>query len=183
VDSAIPTASIHGDGALPKTSEALCAQVLASLHGSHDEDEGFELPLFRAQKGVRLKEGDAPGQKVGSISNHVHQRRVGRAGMIPPDATAAKAARDQVQDLAALRVLTDMELRDELPSGNRRWVLLNGDVERSLSVDETRDVGIQPFLLIGRTCRVVTAHAGKLTEASDVASSAGCSAFPAFGRI
>ena len=60
---------------------------------------------------------------------------------------------------------------------------LNGDVERSLPVDETRDVSIQPFLLIGRTCRIVTAHDGKLTAASDVASSAGYSAFPAFGRI
>jgi hypothetical protein len=151
MDSAIPPASVHGDGALPKTSESLCAQVLPSLHRMHDGGEGLKLLLFRAQKGVRLEEWDDPGQKVGSFPNHVHQRRVGRPGMVLPDVAAAETARDQVQDLAALRVLTDVELRDELPAGSRRWVPLYGDVERSLPVDETRDVGIQPFLLIGRT--------------------------------
>ncbi len=71
--------------------------------------------------------------------------------MVLPDAAAAEASRSQVEDLTALRVLADMELRDELPAGNRRCVPLYGDVERSLPVDETRDVGIQPFLLIDRT--------------------------------
>jgi len=51
MDPAIPAASVHGDCALPKTSESLCAQVLASLHRSHDGGEGLELLLFRAQKG------------------------------------------------------------------------------------------------------------------------------------
>ena len=120
MDPAIPAASVHGDCTLPKTSESLCAQVLASLHRSHDGGEGLELLLFRAQKGVRLEEWDDPGQKVGSLANHVHQRRVGGAGMVLPDTAAAEASRDQVQDLAALRVLTDVELRDELPSGSRR---------------------------------------------------------------
>jgi hypothetical protein len=106
---------------------------------------------FALRRGFVSKNGIDPGQKVGSLANHVHQRRVGRAGMVLPDAAAAEASRDQVQDLTALRVLTDVELRDELPSGSRRWVPLYGDVERSLPVDETRDVGIQPFLLIGRT--------------------------------
>ena len=168
---------------MPKAPKPFCAQVLASAHRSHDEGEGVELLLLRAQKAVRLEEGNDLGQKVGSFPNHVHQRRVGGAGVIPPDPAAAESRCDQVEDLTTLCVLADMELRDELPAGSRRFVPLNGDVERSFPVDETRDVSIQPFLLIGRTCRIVTAHARKLTAASDVASSAGYSAFPAFGRI
>src|SRR2546421_7667892 len=132
MDPALAAASFHGDCALPKTSESLCPQVLPSLHRMHDGGEGLELLLFRAQKGVRLEEWDDPGQKVGSFPNHVDQRRVGGTGMVLPDPAAAEAARDQVQDLAALRVLTDVELRDELPAGNRRSVPLYGDVERSL---------------------------------------------------
>ena len=93
MDPAIPAASVHGDGALPEARKALCAQVLASLHRSHDEGEGLELPLFCAQKGVRLEERDDPGQKVGSFSNHVHQRRVQGPGMIRPDPSAAEPSR------------------------------------------------------------------------------------------
>jgi hypothetical protein len=183
MDPAISAAPVHGDSPLPEAPKALCAQVLAPLHRSHDEGEGLELPLFCAQKGVRFEEGDDPGQKVGSLSNHVYQRRVRGTGMIRPNPSAAEPPQDQVKDLTPLGTLTDVELRDELPAGNRRCVPLDCDVERSLPVDETRDVSIQPFLLIGRTCRIVTAHAGRLTTATDAASSAGFSVFPAFGRI
>ena len=181
--SAIPAASVHGDGLLPKAPKAFLAQVLTSVHRSHDGRKGLELLLLRTQKAVRLEEWDDPGQKVGSFPNHVHKCRVQGPGVIAPDPATAEPQSDQVQDLTTLLVLADAELRDELPAGSRRCVPLNGDVERSLPVDETRDVSIQPFLLIGRTCRIVTAHDGKLTAASDVASSAGYSAFPAFGRI
>ena len=181
--TAIPAASVHGKRPLPKAPKPFCAQVLTSLHRSNDEGEGLELLLFRAQKVVRLEERDDLGQKVGSSPNHVYQRRVGGAGVIAPDPAAAESRCDQVEDLATLRVLADVELRDELPADSRRCVPLNGDVEGSFPVDETRDVGIQPFLLIGRTCRIVTAHHRKPTAASDAASSAGYSAFPAFGRI
>ena len=181
--SAIAAPSVHGERRPSESQKSFRAQVLASLHRSHDGREGLELLLFRAQKAVRLEERDDLGQEVGSSSNHVYQCRVGRTGVIPPDATAAEPSRDQVEDLSALRILADVKLRDELPAGSRRWVPLYGDVERSLPVDESRDVSIQPFLLIGRTCRIVTAHVGKLTAASDVASSAGYPAFPAFGRI
>jgi hypothetical protein len=44
-------------------------------------------------------------------------------------------------------------------------------------------VGIQPFLLIDRTCRIVTAHEETLLAAFDMASSAGFTVFPAFSRI
>ena len=97
--------------------------------------------------------------------------------------SAAKPSHYQVKDLTPLWILADMELRDELPSGPRPGIPLDGDVERPFSVDVTRNVGIQPFLLIDRTCRIVTAHVQRLTAASDMASSAGSSVFPAYSRI
>jgi hypothetical protein len=152
MDPAIPAASVHGVTARCRRhrnpSALRCSPRSIALT---TEVKASSSCCFALRRGFVSKEWDDPGQKVGSLANHVYQRRVGRAGMVLPDAAAAEASRDQVQDPTALRVLTDVELRDELPPGSRRWVPLDGDVERSLPVDETRDVGIQPFLLIGRT--------------------------------
>ena len=66
-------------------------------------------------------------------------------------------------------------------SGQLRARSNNRDREASFSVDVTRDVAIQPFLLIVRTRHVVTTvkrPVGRLTM-----SSAGFSEFPAFGQI
>ncbi len=70
------------------------------------------------------------------------------------------------------------------------------DVEASLTFDEPRNAvteitrdSIQPrgasgpFLLVGRTGRVVTAHADTIGRGSDMASTAGYSGVPANSRV
>ena len=74
---------------------------------------------------------------------------------------------DTAKDLPAVSALADMELRYELPTDSRTRVPLNGDVEGPFSVDVTRNVGIQPFLLIDRTCRIVTAHCPRVMNSCD----------------
>jgi hypothetical protein len=49
-----------------------------------------------------------------------------------------------------------MELRNQLKPDATRRIALNRDREAAFSVDVTRDVAIQPFLLIVRTRHVVT---------------------------
>ena len=47
------------------------------------------------------------------------------------------------------------------------WSDLHGDVERPFSIHEACDVGIQSFLLIVRTWRIVTVHAFTLRRGCD----------------
>jgi len=90
--------------------------------------------------------------------------------MVRADRAATETRSDEVDNLSSLSMLTDVELWDELPTGSRRLVPLDGLMERSLSVDVTRDVGIQPFLLIDRTRSVVTGHAATLAVVADMDS-------------
>ena len=64
----------------------------------------------------------------------------------------------QIENLPSFGVLTHMKLRHELPAGPGVPVPLYSHMKRSFSVDVTRYIGIQPFLLIVRTARIVTVH-------------------------
>jgi hypothetical protein len=83
------------------------------------------------------------------------------------DPSAAEPALEEVEDLSPLRVLTDVELGDQLPSGSGTRVPLECDVERAFAIDEASKICIQPFLLIVRTDRIVTAHADTLRMGCD----------------
>ena len=76
--------------------------------------------------------------------------------MILPYRSAADLTPNQIQDLGPTHVLAYSELRHELPTDSRTRVPLDRYVKASFSIDETCDVRIQPFLLIDRTCRIVT---------------------------
>ena len=54
--------------------------------------------------------------------------------------------------------MADVELRHELPTNSGARVPLKRDMECAFAIDEASEVGIQPFLLIVRTDRIVTAH-------------------------
>ena len=82
--------------------------------------------------------------------------------MVLTNLTAAEATGDEVENLTPFAVLADPELRDQLPTGPGACVPTDCYVERTFSIDETRDVRIQPFLLIVRTGWIFTAHAPTL---------------------
>ena len=84
---AVPAASVHGNGPLPKRLEPFRAQVLPLLHRSHDGGEYEEVPLLTTQKGVRLEEGNHSLQEVLAPSDHVHEARVRRAANDPSPST------------------------------------------------------------------------------------------------
>src|SRR4029077_8253640 len=96
------------------------------------------------------------------------------------DVATVESLSDQLEDLSPLAVLADVELRNELKTNTARLVALHRDREASFSVDVTRDVAVQPFLLIVRTRHVVTI----VNVRPDVTmSSAGYSEFPAYSQI
>ena len=123
--------------------------------------------MLGAQKWLRFEEGNDPFKQVITTADDEHQAGVLRAAVVRLDPSTAQAQLDQVEDLTPLRILTDVKLWYELPTGSRTEVLLDGDVKRAFSVDVARDVGIQSFLLIDRTCRIVTVHSPRVTTPCD----------------
>ena len=166
--SPVPATSVHRGRHIGKLPESLFAQVLLGNHRSHDAREGQELLLLAAQKGLRLEERDDLREKIVAFSHHENDRHVSRAPMIRLDPAAVEPMSDEVEDLTPLGALTDVELRNELPTVLRARVPLDRNVERAFSVYVARDVGIQPFLLINRTLHIVTAHVSRLAVAYDM---------------
>src|SRR5205807_8335947 len=133
-----------------------------------DGGEGEELLLLGAQEWLCLEEGDDPSHQVLPVPDDVHQRGVRRSAVVLTYPSAAKPLPNQVEDLSALGRLTDMELGDQLITKPGARVPLDSDVERPVSVDIAADVGVQPFLLIARTGRIVTAHVITLRRGCDM---------------
>ena len=63
---------------------------------------------------------------------------------------------NELQELNSSNILADSELRHELHTHSRAGVPCDRHMEASFSIDESRDVRLQPFLLIDRTCRIFT---------------------------
>ena len=104
-----------------------------------------------------------------AVTYHENERSITFA--VRPDAAATEPRTDELEDLGPVTVLADLELRNELKSDATGRVALHRDREASFSVNITRDVAIQPFLLIVRTRHVVTI----VNARQDVTmSSAGC---------
>src|SRR5207302_11438107 len=93
-----------------------------------------------------------------------HQTGVTRSPVVLPYVAAAKPGTKEVEDLRALGVLADTELWDELVPNSRARVPLHGYMKRALAVDEAGEVRVQPFLLIVRTDRIVTAWSHALNN-------------------
>jgi hypothetical protein len=162
VYSPVPTASIHGERIGNQRSEARFSEVLLPPHRRNDAGKGEEVTLFRAHERLRLEEWDDPRQEVFPTANYQHQRGVRARSMVLTNLTTAEATGDEVEDLAPFAVLAHSELRYQFPTGPGACVPTDRYVKRTFSIDETRDIRIQPFLLIVRTGWIFTAHAPTL---------------------
>ena len=150
----VAPASIHGERRLQEPVEAGVRAVVASSKLTDDRGELLEVRVLRREHGVTLEERNDAFEQVAAVTNHEDERPITSA--IRPDATATEPRTDELEDLCPVTVLADMELRNELESDATGRVALHRDREASFSVDVTRDVAIQPFLLIVRTRHVVT---------------------------
>jgi hypothetical protein len=131
--------------------EPLRREMLPVLHRRHDDSEGFELEALLAEDGVGSKERDDLRQKIVAVPYHVDERSVPTSSLgVGPDPAAAESGSQELEDRGSLRVLADVELGDELPAEPCGRVPLDRDVEASFPVDVSREVVVQPFLLIVR---------------------------------
>ena len=131
--------------------EPLRREMLPVLHRRHNHGEGLELEALLAEDGVGSKERDDLRQKIVAVPYHVDERPVPTSSPgVGPDSAAAEPGSQELEDRGSLRVLADMELGDELPAEPCGRVPLDRDVEASFPVDVSRQVVVQPFLLIVR---------------------------------
>jgi hypothetical protein len=162
VHSPVSAASVHGECHPNEIGEPVVSEMPSFRHRPNDVGECQKVSLLRAQEGLRLEEWDDPRQQVFPSTNHEHQCGVATRSMVLLDATTAKPLGDEIQDLTPFGVLTDVKLGHQLPAGFCAFVTTDRYVERTFSIDETREVRIQPFLLIVRTAWIVTAREGTL---------------------
>src|SRR5437763_10594376 len=120
----------------------------------HDARELLEVRLLRREHGVAFEEGNDAFEQVLALAHDEHECTI--ASAVRSDGAAPKSVANQLEDLSPVAILADVELRNELKPDATSRVALHRDRETSFSVDVTRDVAIQPFLLIVRTRHVVT---------------------------
>ena len=131
--------------------EPFLCEMLPVLHRRHDDGEGLELEALLAEDGVGSKERDDLRQKIVAVPYHVDERPVSTTGSgIGPDPAAAESGSQELEDRSSLWVLADVELGYELPAEPCGRIPLDRDVEASFPVDVSRQVVVQPFLLIVR---------------------------------
>ena len=131
--------------------EPLRREMLPVLHRRHDDGESLELEALLAEDGVGSKERDDLRQKIVAVPYHIDKRPVSTTSPgVGPDPAAAESGSQELENRSSLGVLADMELGDELPAEPCGRVPLDRDVEASFPVDVSRQVVVQPFLLIVR---------------------------------
>ena len=149
-----PPAPVHRERDVEQPAEAGSGAMVAESLRSHDAGELLEVRLFRREQRITFEEGDDAFQEVVAVPHHEDQGPI--ASTVRPHASATQPRLDQLEHLSPVAVLADVELRDELKPDAASRIALHRDRETAFSVDVTRDVTIQPFLLIVRTRHVVT---------------------------
>jgi hypothetical protein len=152
--------------------------VVVESHSPDDLGELLEFRLLGREEWISFEEGDHTLDERSAIPDDEHEGSV--ASAVRLDVATTQLLSDQVEHLSSVAILADVELGNELKSDAAGSIALHQDREAPFSVVVTRDVAVQPFLLIVRTRHVVTI----VNVRPDVTmSSARCSEFPALGRI
>jgi hypothetical protein len=162
MDSSIPPTAVHTESFLTKHRQPVAIEMVSTCHRTHNPRKHQEVLLFATEQWLELEERNYLGQEVLSVPDHIDQCRISCSTMVLLDPSTPEPTMDQVEDLSPVGILTDMELRDELPATPCMRVALDCNVERSFSVHIPSDVCIQSFLLVVRTGQIVTVHLGPI---------------------
>ena len=113
--------------------------MLTSSHRSHDESECLESELFLAEEWMGSEEGNHLLDQIRAVPNYVDERLVSALlARVPSDVTTSEVLTQQIQDRCSFRVLTYLELRNEMPPILRRRIALDRDVEGSFPINVSR---------------------------------------------
>jgi hypothetical protein len=163
-------------------------QMPARVDQPYASREALEVVLLRGLKRMLLEEGNDLLEQIRALP-HDESVHVLTMIVVPPIDGDLPSSEEPVQILQgslALGALNDYELVSDLVTGgvalSARTASLadEADGEATFSVYETGDPtnSDQPFLLIVRTVRLVTAHLTKIGRVPD-----GYTGFPAYGQM
>jgi hypothetical protein len=142
--------------------QAFHREMVTLDHQPDHAGKPAELIAFRRSQWVRLEKRNDAVNKITErpdvVAVQVFPMVVVTA--VATDTTTSEEQLQLVQYLHAPCSLDHCELRLDLPAEATRWVPEDRNTEAALAVDEADDPLLEswPFLLIGRTGRIVTAH-------------------------
>jgi hypothetical protein len=159
------------------------------LHAAQDESESLEVGTLGGSQWVCLEERHHPIDQLAATLHgeaKQHLPMIERT-MLLDDAPAPEDLSEDFEGRPRRCSLDDGELVLDLPAEPTPGVSHHRDREAPFAVDEADDPlrNTWSFLLIDRTGRIVTAHAGTPYEGGVTVrtSTAGYTVFPAFGQL
>ncbi len=163
---------VHGLRDPCDPAEPVHRQVDPLAHQPHDGREALKLvTLCRSQWMCFEKRNDRLDKITeGPDAVAVQVFTVVVVASVAADVAAAEVPLQRVQDLHTLRSLDHAEVRLYLPAEPTAAVPEDRNAEAAFAVDEADDPLLEswPFLLIGRTDRIVTVHATTLGKGCDI---------------
>ena len=154
---------VHRFGDPGDLAEPVHGEVDLPAHQSHDSREAGELiALCRSQWMCFEKRNDRPDEVTeGPDAVAVQVFPVVIVTSVAADVAASEEPLQLVQNPHAPASLDHREVGLDLPAETTRSVPEDRNTEAAFAVDEADDPLLEswPFLLIGRTDRIVTAHA------------------------
>ena len=179
---------VHGFSNFSNFEQSLGRQMPTAMADFHAPRELLEVALLRSSKRIHSEKRDDHPKEIVSLAHDVTMQVLLVVVVPPVDADSAdtKEALYIIQRADTFGALNDYETVGHLISGlvafSARSARLpnEADGEASLSVYKTNHPASpdQPFLLIFRTVRIVTAHEHILGRVPD-----GYSGFPAYSRM
>jgi hypothetical protein len=152
---------VHRLDDLRDLDETRHAEVPMESHQIDDLRELLEVVSLRGPKWVRAEERD---DYIPQVTESVHLVPEQILPMIvlttvAIDATAAKEPHHLFERFAARLPLDDSERWLNLPSDAHRAIAKDGTAETTFPIDEAHEPSgrVEPFLLVFRTLRIVTA--------------------------
>jgi hypothetical protein len=180
--------AVHRLSDLHDTREPLRREVMASLDHLEALRELLEVALLRRMHRMRAEERNDRRDQIRPPTHHVAIQvlTVVVVPLVRKYLTHPEEALELIQTGNALRALRDRELMSHLIAGSVAASVTSAaladetDREASFSVYKTNNPALlpQPFLLVFRTVRIVTAHHQSVGRVPD-----GYSGFPAYSRM
>ena len=157
---------IHRLGDLRDLDDAKHVQMSAELHQPNDSAEFLEVNSLRGSKWVLPEERYDLRPEIFESIDVVPEEilTVIVSSSIAIDLAASEEAHQILQSITAGLSLYDIERRSYLPFESHLVTSIDGAAETALSIHEAHHPsdGGESFLLVFRTCRVVTARHNRI---------------------
>ena len=154
-------AMVHRLRDLRDLSDPRQRQMPAETNQLDDPYELLEVVSLRGPQRVPLEERDDDVPQVAVPLHAVPEEvlPVIVVTSVPVDASASEKSDELLQDAATRRSLNDGEFWSNLPSERRRAAAVDRTAETALAIYKTHNPSCsrEPFLLVFRTARIVTA--------------------------